>query len=337
MKKMSSNGKVKHSCFTLIELLVNTAVSSLYFFKRCDKLEQQNTSLFLKEKGGAGERENFFSREKKFSLSPAHAHFTLIELLVVIAIIAILAAILLPALTSARKRGVRASCQSQLKQIGTIMLQYADDNSGWGATRGLNSSGGVPTANTSSMTPWKWSRNYIPYLPGTKSRHGFTSQLYNVLACPGQSTDIGTTNTAGTDNGGAIMSTYVCYFGIGDRPATQSSAFYGWYVGYASVAPDAIRNYPLPRVTMFNTEQTGRPGETTASTKFKLHSPAKQMIVCDRNNVPKGILSWDNSKTTPVAHAPGNNLCFGDGHVEYGSGRLDAEYAATANGTQITW
>ena len=42
---------------------------------------KENTSLFLKEKGGAGERENFFSREKKFSLSPAHSHFTLIELL----------------------------------------------------------------------------------------------------------------------------------------------------------------------------------------------------------------------------------------------------------------
>ena len=263
--------------------------------------------------------------------------FTLIELLVVIAIIAILAAMLLPALGNARKRGLRSSCQSQLKQLGAIMIQYADDNSGWGATRGLNSSGGVPTANTNSMTPWKWSRNYIPYLPVSKNTHGSLPRYISLMACPGVSIDTGTLNVAGVDSGGAIMSTYVCYFGIGDRPATHSSAFYGWYVGYASVAPDAIRNYPLPRVTMFNSEQTGRPGETTASTKFKLHSPAKQMIVCDRNNVPNGILSWDNGKTTPVAHAPGNNLCFGDGHVEYGSGRLDAEYAATANGTQITW
>ena len=54
----------KAQCFTLIELLVNTAISSLCFFKRGDKLEVQNTPLFLKEKGGAGERENFFSRGK---------------------------------------------------------------------------------------------------------------------------------------------------------------------------------------------------------------------------------------------------------------------------------
>ena len=119
------------SGFTLIELLVNTTISLLYFFKRCDKLEQQNTSLFLKEKGGAGERENFFSREKKFPLSPAHTHFTLIELLVVIAIIAILAAMLLPALQSARERGRSANCTSNLKQLGVAMSQYIDVSDNW--------------------------------------------------------------------------------------------------------------------------------------------------------------------------------------------------------------
>ena len=141
--------------FTLIELLVNTSISSLRFFKRRNKLELQNTPLFLSGKRaasevsrpsrwsglieslkntplflkrgeGLGEGKNLFSREKKFFPSPIKP-FTLIELLVVIAIIAILAAILLPALQSARARGATSSCANNIKQLNTALSHYMPD------------------------------------------------------------------------------------------------------------------------------------------------------------------------------------------------------------------
>ncbi len=59
--------------------------------------------------------------------SSEHNSFTLIELLVVIAIIAILAAMLLPALQSARERGRSSVCRANLKNVGTYMMTYTAD------------------------------------------------------------------------------------------------------------------------------------------------------------------------------------------------------------------
>jgi prepilin-type N-terminal cleavage/methylation domain-containing protein/prepilin-type processing-associated H-X9-DG protein len=82
--------------------------------------------------------------------------FTLVELLVVIGIIALLVAILLPALQKARKAAQDVQCQAQLKQIGNAVAMYVHESKGWLPWANFD---GDPTAGTGALYP-------VPYQSG---------------------------------------------------------------------------------------------------------------------------------------------------------------------------
>ena len=100
--------------------------------------------------------------------------FTLIELLVVIAIIAILAAILFPVFARARENARRASCMSNLKQIGLGTMMYVQDYDEMYPPRATKSGSPPPsgfyTGSTSAPYTWYWPALMYPY---TKSAQVF--------------------------------------------------------------------------------------------------------------------------------------------------------------------
>jgi prepilin-type N-terminal cleavage/methylation domain-containing protein/prepilin-type processing-associated H-X9-DG protein len=90
--------------------------------------------------------------------------FTLIELLVVIAIIAILAALLLPALSKARDKALTANCLSNLKQWSLAAVMYASDNADGMPHDGMDTTGQYPGVSGASHDTTAWFNRYPDYM-----------------------------------------------------------------------------------------------------------------------------------------------------------------------------
>ena len=107
-------------------------------------------------------------------------HFSLIELLIVIAIIAILAGMLLPALSNARSLAKGTQCINLQKQIYTSLMNYADDNREYAVL--LYGSGyNVPNSKAGSWAKYLF---ILGYMDPSKDLSGWNAYRINNLLCP---------------------------------------------------------------------------------------------------------------------------------------------------------
>lgn len=244
--------------------------------------------------------------------------FTLVELLVVIAVIAILAALLLPALNQAKEKGKRTVCQSNLRQLGMALTLYADEH------------GRYPTC-------FRW----IPAGRGAPDPRGSQVSLWNALILPylGQSSDVFNCHSfppffRWTTDPSALGCLYPTNI-EGNRPfsyAINAS-------GVAVVSLGLVKATPLNADTI-----TRKPNE--------IRAPSDMIAIGDDTSGTTNKASFNWVKLTgwgafqdsyirseaganrPVrigtVHNQGANMVFVDGHVEWARWFKWVEFSAAA-------
>ena len=130
-------------------------------------------------------KDNVTALKELFPFSRAegkHMCFTLIELLVVIAIIAILAAMLMPALQKARMAGQKASCMNNIKGLGNVFIQYTDSYEAMFPSKWVHETVYQSADFGAADTQYGWT--WTSLLMGTKLIPKQAAAKGGVLNCP---------------------------------------------------------------------------------------------------------------------------------------------------------
>lgn len=222
--------------------------------------------------------------------------FTLIELLVVIAIIAILAAILFPVFARARENARRSSCQSNLKQLGLSIVQYAQDYDERMVSY-LNFA--TPASQTAH-----WMSMIQPYL---KSKQ--------IMQCPSDPND---------DIPNAFW---------GSVPAAEwfhSSYGYNKRMGSSTTGGIALAALVAPTATVMATDVGRRPIENQVATAWAEDKPLS-FFVGDRTDTDVKGPNTGNGRWSAAPnprHLDTTSVLWADGHVK--SMRVEQIYVNTA-------